>query len=219
MVFTLIARVALNISRKILAVMPRKLIIVFCRIENVKHEGMILKISHRSQSINLQSISLSINTKEWIYDTLNPSFEDSPQLSIYRSQYSLITKTIFTSKHNIKCCAPKFHYHSQDNNYNTSWSAPKIDDSLHKAIPNSQLVNKDNRHYSENFILISSISHAEFQAYTRVRNVPKTRTQKERSWHRGRHLFGAARFLERFVTLVGGIKSDIKLGACIWTIF
>lgn len=64
MVFTLIARVALNISRKILAVMPRKLIIVFCRIENVKHEGMILKISHRSQSINLQSISLSINTKE-----------------------------------------------------------------------------------------------------------------------------------------------------------
>lgn len=108
MVFTLIARVALNISRKILAVMPRKLIIVFCRIENVKHEGMILKISHRSQSINLQSISLSINTKEWIYDMLNPSFEDSPQLSVYRSQYSLITKTIFTSKHNIKCCAQNF---------------------------------------------------------------------------------------------------------------
>lgn len=126
---------------------------------------------------------------------------------------------IFTNKHNIKCCAPRFHYHSQDNNYNTSWSAPKIDDSLHRAIPNSQLINKDNRHYSENFTPISSISHAEFHAYTRVRNVPKTRTQKERSWDRGRHLLGAARFLERFVTFVGGIKSDIKLGARIWTIF
>lgn len=200
----------------ILAVMPRKLIIVFCRIENVKHEEMTLKIFCRSQSINLQSISLSINAKGWIYDTLNPSSEDSPQLSVYRSQYSLITKTIFTNKQNIKCCALKFHYHSQDNNYNTSWSAPKIDDSLYRAIPNSQLVNKD---YSENFTLISSISHAEFQAYTRVRNVPKTRTQKERSWDRGMHLLGAASFLERFVTLVGGIKSDIKLGARIWTIF